>query len=50
MATMLQISLIGPQGGLSTAAEIAVNGVHELVLDTSDVTIIDPFDPFACRF
>lgn len=47
MATKLQIALIGLRGGLSTAAEVAAKGVHELELDTSDVTIIDAFDPFA---
>ncbi|MYI44271.1 MAG: hypothetical protein F4113_10130 [Rhodothermaceae bacterium] len=47
MATKLHIALIGLRGGLSNAADAAVKAVHELELDTSDVPVIDAFDPFA---
>ena len=47
MATKLQIALIGLRGGLSNAADAAAKAVHELELDTSDVPVIDAFDPFA---
>ncbi|MCY4673120.1 MAG: hypothetical protein OXD43_05025 [Bacteroidetes bacterium] len=47
LATKFQVALIGLQGGVLNAAEAAAEAVLELELETSDVPVIDAFDPFA---
>gem|GEM_PF-954708 len=47
LATKFQVALIGLHGGVANAAEAATEAVLELELESSDVPVIDAFDPFA---
>lgn len=47
LATKLQVTLIGLRGGVTYAAASAATAMRELGLDTSNVPVLDAFDPYA---
>ncbi|MXW15277.1 MAG: hypothetical protein F4120_04670 [Rhodothermaceae bacterium] len=47
LASKLQIALVGLQGGVSNAANIAAQAVRNLELDPTDIPVLDSFNPFA---